>query len=90
MEVSVCVCKIIKCAIYSTVFSFRWRFWWHVDDIVINQKNYQGCQFDVHFIQYEESTYILGIVNEFVQYVQSYFQYLDTPTGGKNKSRKSW
>ena len=44
-----------------------------------NETNYQGCQFDVHFIQYQTFTDILGIVNEFAQYVQNYFQYLYIP-----------
>ena len=50
----------------------------------------------MHFIQCEESTDILGIVNEFVQYVQSYFQYVEIPINvciptiaDKNISRKS-
>ena len=50
----------------------------------------------MHFIQSEESTDILGIVNEFVQYVQSYFQYVEIPINvciptiaDKNISRKS-
>ena len=40
------------------------------------------------------ATDILGIVNEFIQYVQNYFQYLCITTepaiGDKNKSRKPW
>ena len=42
---------------------------------LIKQIN-QGCQFDVYFIQCQTSTDILGIVNEFIQYIQNYFQYL--------------
>ena len=48
-------------------------------EVVVNETNYQGCQFDVHFIQSQTSTDILRIVNEFVQYVQVYFQYLYKP-----------
>ena len=40
------------------------------------------------------ATDILGIVNEFIQYVQNYFQYLcitiEPAIGDKNKSRKPW
>ena len=59
MEVSVEVRKIIKCAIYSTVFSFRWGCWWRVGEDFVNRTNYQGCQFDMHFIQCQTSTDIL-------------------------------
>ena len=45
-----------------------------VGEVVINQTNYEGCQFDVHCIQCQTSIDILGIVNVFVQYVQNYFQ----------------
>ena len=38
-----------------------------VHEVIIDQKNYQGCQFDVHCIQCQKSTDILGIVSEFVQ-----------------------
>ena len=52
-----------------------------VDDVLVRllliKKNDQGCQFDVHFIQCQISTDILGIVKESVQYVQNYFQYLN-------------
>ena len=77
MEVSFEVDKIIKCAIYSTVFSLQVVM--TCDEVVVNKTNYQECQFDVHFIQCQTSTDILGIVNEFVQYVQNYFQYLYIP-----------
>ena len=46
--------------------------------IIVYQANYQGYQIDVHFIECQTSTYVLGIVNEFVQYVQNYFQYVCT------------
>ena len=46
----------------------------------LNQTNYQGCQFDVHCIPCQTSTEILGIVNEFSQYVQNYFQYVNIPS----------
>ena len=58
MEISLEVDKIAKCAIYNTVFS--------LPRLSLIKKNYQGCQFDVHFIQCQTSTDILGIVNEFV------------------------
>ena len=74
MEVSFEVDKIIKCAIYSTVFSLQVVM--TCDEVVVNKTNYQECQFDVHFIQCQTSTDILGIVNEFFQYVQNYSQYL--------------
>ena len=35
-------------------------------EVVVNRKNHQGYQFDVHFIQCQKSTDILQIVNEFV------------------------
>ena len=76
MEVSVEVHKIIKRAIYSIVFSFRWRCLWSVGEIVVNQKHYQGCQFDVDCSQCQTSRGILGIKNDFVQYIQNYFQYV--------------
>ena len=53
--------------------------WWRIGEIFIDQINYQGCQFDVNCIQYQASTDNLGIVNEFVQYVQNYFQYVYIP-----------
>ena len=80
MEVSVEVLKSIKCAIYSAVFfHFRWWYWWRVDEVVVNWTSYQGCQFDVHFIQCQTSTDILGIMNEFVQYAKNYIQYVYIP-----------
>ena len=75
MEVSFDVHKIIKYAImYNTVFSLQVVI--KFGKGVVNQTNYQGFRFDVHFIQCQTSTDILVIVNEFVQYVQNYFQYL--------------
>ena len=78
MKVSFEVDKIIKCAI-TILFSPSGG---GVDGVMMRlsliKKNYQGCQIDVHFIQCQTSTDILGIVNEFVQYVQNYFQYLKT------------
>ena len=50
-----------------------------IGEVVVNQTNYQGCQFDVHFIQHQTSTDISGVVDEFVQYVQNYFQYVYIP-----------
>ena len=77
MKVSVEVRKIIKCAIYSTVFFFT--FGGGIDDVVVNRTNHQGCQFDEYFIQCQTSTDISGIVNEFDQYVQNYFQCVYIP-----------
>ena len=37
-----------------------------VDKIIKCATNYQGCQFDVHFIQCQTSADILGIMNKFV------------------------
>ena len=77
MKVSVEVRKIIKCAIYSTVFFFT--FGGGIDDVLVNRANHQGCQFDEYFIQCQTSTDISGIVNEFDQYVQNYFQCVYMP-----------
>ena len=77
MKVSVEVRKIIKCAIYSTVFFFT--FGGGIDDVLVNRTNHQGCQFDEYFIQCQTSTDISGIVNEFDQYVQNYFQCVYMP-----------
>ena len=76
MEVSVEVHKIIKCTIYSTTFFTSGGGF---DDVLVNRTNYQGCQFDKSFIQYQTSTDISGIVNEFVQCDQNYFQYVYIP-----------
>ena len=48
-------------------------------EFVINRTNYQGCLFAVHLIHCQTSTDILGILNEFVQNVRNYFQYVYTP-----------
>ena len=77
MKVYVEVRKIIKCAIYSTVFFFT--FGGGIDDVLVNRTNHQGCQFDEYFIQCQTSTDISGIVNEFDQYVQNYFQCVYMP-----------
>ena len=77
MKVSVEVRKIIKGAIYSTVFFFT--FGGGIDDVLVNRTNHQGCQFDEYFIQCQTSTDISGIVNEFDQYVQNYFQCVYIP-----------
>ena len=50
-----------------------------VSEVVVNRTNYQGCHFDEHFIQCQTSTYISGIVNEFVQCDHNYFQYVYIP-----------
>ena len=49
-----------------------------VNEVTVNQKNYQGCQFDVDFIQCQTSTDISRSVNEFF-YAQNYFQYVYIP-----------
>ena len=49
-------------------------------EVVVNRASYQGCQFDEHLIQCQKSTDILGIIDEFVQYDQNYFQYVYIPT----------
>ena len=80
MEVSVAVHKIIKYSIYSTAFFTSGGVcWWRIGEVVVNQTNYQGCQFDVHLIQCRTSTDILGIINEFVQCDQNHLQYVYVP-----------
>ena len=78
MEVSVEVHKIIKCTKSSTIFIFyyMWGCWCQVGKVAVIRTNYQGCRFDVHFIHCQTSTDISEIVNDFVQYVQNYFQYV--------------
>ena len=44
---------------------------WLIKQMIKDVKDDQ--KFDVPFIQCQTSTYILEIVNEFVQYVQNYF-----------------
>ena len=39
-------------------FHFRWRCWWRVGEVVVNQTNYQGYQFDVDFIKCQTCTEI--------------------------------
>ena len=73
MEFPVEVHKIIKFTIYNTIFFTSSG---SVGEVVVNRTNDQRSQFDVHFIQCQTSTDISGIVNEFVQYVQNYFQYV--------------
>ena len=63
MEVSVELHIIIKFTMYNTFFASAGR----VGEVVVNQTNYEGCQFNVHFIQCQISTDISGIVNGFVQ-----------------------
>ena len=48
-------------------------------EVVVNQTNYQGCKFDLSFIHCQTSPDISGIVNDFIQYIQNYSQYLYTP-----------
>ena len=73
MEVSCEAHRIIKFTKTDAIFYFRWSCCWGVGEVAVDQKNYQGCQFDVYFTQCQTSTYIFGIVNEFVQYVQELF-----------------
>ena len=40
-------------------------------EVVVNQTNYQGCQFDVHLIQCQTPTSILEIVNAFIRSICS-------------------
>ena len=96
MEVSVEVHKIIKCTLYSVqllCFLLQVEVLMTFGEVVVNRANYQGCQFDEHFIQCHESIEISEIVNEFVQYDQNYLQYSCIPIyptiGDKNISRKS-
>ena len=95
MKVSVEAHKIKECTIYSNFFFyFRYRYWWNVNEVDVDRTNYPGCQFDVYFIQCQTSTDILGIMNDFVQYVQNYFQYVYIPIpptiSEKKISWKSW
>ena len=68
MEVSFEIDKIIKCAIYNTVFSLQVEVL-VTCLVVVNKINYKGFPFYVRFIQCQTSTDISRIVNEFVQYV---------------------
>ena len=61
---------IIKFTMYNTIFFTSGG---GVGEVVVNQTNYQGWQFNVRFIQCQTSTDISGIANEFVQYVRNYF-----------------
>ena len=72
MEVSAEVHKVIKCTIYITVFLFTSGG--GVDDLLVRLLIKQKL-----IIQCQISTGISRIVNEFVQYVQNYFQYVYTP-----------
>ena len=57
MEVSLEVHKISKCTIYTTAFFNSGDVcWWLVGQVVVNWTNYQGCQFDEHFIHCQTST----------------------------------
>ena len=55
MEVSLEQHKVIKFNIYNTVFYFKWRCWCGFGEVAVIQANYQGCQFDVYFIQCQTS-----------------------------------
>ena len=78
MEVSVEVDKISKCAIYNTVF---FPSGGGDDDVLVKLLLIKQITKDVNLMcfQCQTSTDILGIVNEFVQHVQNYFQYLHIP-----------
>ena len=67
MEVSVEVHKISKCAIYNTAF---FPSGGGVDDVLVRLLLVKQIIKDVNFMC-QTSTYVLGIMNEFVQYVQN-------------------
>ena len=68
MEIYFEVHKIINFTTYNTVFFyFRWWCWCNVGEVVVDGANYQEFPLDVHFIPYQTSTEISGIVYEFVQ-----------------------
>ena len=72
MEVSFQVDKIVKCATYNTVF-----FHSGGDDVLIRLSIFKQIIKDVNLMCIAFSVIdILGIVNEFIKYVQIYFQYL--------------
>ena len=75
MKVSCEVDKILKCAIYNTVF-----FPSGGDDVLMRllliKQIIKGVKLMWISFSVKTSTYILGIMNEFVQNVQNYFQYL--------------
>ena len=73
MEVYFQVDESIKFTTCNTVFLFQVML-----GEVVNRSDYQGYQFGVHFIRCQKPTDILQIVNEFIQYVQNYFQYVYT------------
>ena len=72
MEVSFQVDKIVKCATYNTVF-----FYSGGDDVLIRLSIFKQIIKDVNLMCIAFSVIdILGIVNEFIKYVQIYIQYL--------------
>ena len=75
MEVSFEADKIIKCAIHNTVF-----FPSGGDDVLMMSSLIKQIFWDVNLMcisfNVKTSADIVGIVNDFVQYVQNYFQYL--------------
>ena len=82
MEVSIEVHKIIQCTIYSTILFFTSGG--DVDDVLLRLPLIEKIIKDtnlmsISFIQCQTSTDISGIVNEFVQYDQNYFQYVYIP-----------
>ena len=80
MEVSFEIDKIIKCAIYSTVF---FPSGGGVDEWLMRLSLIKKIIKDVNSMciscSFKRRTDILEIVNEFVQYVQYDFQYLYIP-----------
>ena len=64
--------KLLNVLYTVLLFFFRWKKKKSVGEVVVDQTNYRGCQFDEHLIQCETSTDISRIMNEFV-YVQNYF-----------------
>ena len=80
MEVSVEVHKIIICTIYNTVFFFASGG--VVDNMLVRLPLVEEIIKDANLTCIslcQTSTDIWGIVNEFVQYVQNYFQYVYIP-----------
>ena len=75
MKVSFEVDKILKCAIYNTAF-----FPSGGDDVLMRllliKQIIKGVKLIWISFIVKTSTHILGIMNEFVQNVQYYFQYL--------------
>ena len=77
MEVSVEVHKTIICAIYTIVFSHSGG---GVDDVLVRLPSIKQIIKDINLICSAFSVKHPGdSMNEFVQYVQKYFQYVYIP-----------